>query len=657
MRKVILALGLAIFSASALFSQNLLPSQNKKGKWGFSDEKGEVVIKQNYDSVVAFVDGRAKVMKGDKWGYIGIDGKEVIKIQYSEMYNWDDKGICKVGLGGKVKDGVVSGAKYGYINRNGDIILKPEYDKIGEFEYGVAYVQKGNKYGFINDDYRMIIECKFTAVGTFNEQGLVWVADGAKDFKGDGNLLGGKWGVYNLKGEVVVPVKYFGITIFEKPELKSTSITQARIALRKAKKKLDNAGSKDKKVKQAQKDVEAAEEALANLHIPGNAVYTNVDENSDLPSLSATVLGRKKFDKLPISYCDYMLVSAGKNIGIVDMHGNVILNPGEYDRIYNPEGDFVLVVKGANSKSPKYNYINLASARPVWKKPLEVKLKDYDKEQLTLISANAVTAPVWFGNFNSDVARFNVNGKWSLINKTGDYLLQDCDDIKTFNTPMSAAAKNGSYAVVDNTGRTLTQYEYRNINPSVHGLFGATNSAGKCGFLDTAGSIAIPFEYDEVQVFANGYGMVAKDGKWGYIDRNNTVRVPLQWQAVTLPANEGCQKIWVVGEDNLFHLYDMASGKLAFEEGYSDVDNYDDRGLAVVKNSDNKHGIIDVNNKVVVPFMVEDFVMSREILSEFKSSGKEMWTPRETNRYIIYQDDLRNSFHLTDTLPEEVWDF
>lgn len=657
MRKVILTLGLAIFSGAVVFSQSLMPSRNKKGKWGFSDEKGEVVIKQNYDSVAPFIDGRAKVKKGDKWGYIGIDGKEVIKIQYTEMYNWDSKGICKVGVGGKVKDGIVNGAKYGYINRNGEVVLKPEYEKIGEFDYGVAYVQKGKKYGFINDDYRMIIECKYTAVGSFNEQGLVWVADGAKDFKGDGNLMAGKWGVYNLKGEVVVPVKYFGITVFEKPELKSTSVTQARVNLRKAQKKLKDAGDNGKKAKEAQKQVDAAEEALANLHVPGNAVYSSSDEYNDMPTWTSVVLARKKFDKLPESYCDYFLVSAGKSIGVVDMHGNVIVKPGEYDRIFNPEGEYALVVKGSNSKSPKYNYINLSSARPVWKKPLEVKLKDYDKEQLANIGANIAGSPVWFGNFNSDVARFNINGQWALINRSGEYLLEGCDDIKTFNMPLSAAAKNGKYAIVDNKGKALTQYEYLNINPSVHGLFGATDNDGKCGFLDTNGSVAIPFEYDEVQIFANGYGLVAKDGKWGYIDRDNSVRVPLQWQGVTLPSDDKSDKMWVVGDDNMFHLYDVASGKLAFETGYVDVDNYDVDGFAVVKDADNRHGIIDRNNNVVVPFMAEDFIISREIMEEYKSSGKAVWTPRETNQYIIYQDDLRNSFHLTDKLPEDVWDF
>lgn len=657
MRKVITAIGLAIFSCATIFSQNLIPVQNKKGKWGFSDERGEVVIKQNYDSVVPFIDGRAKVKKGDKWGYIGIDGKEVIKIQYTEMYNWDDKGICKVGVGGKIKDGIVSGAKYGYINRNGDVILKPEYEKIGEFDYGVAYVQKGKKYGFINDDYRMIIECKYTAVGSFNEQGLVWVTEGAKDLKGDGNLMAGKWGVYNLKGEVVVPVKYFGITVFEKPEIKSTSVTQARIALRKAQKKLDRAGNKDKNVKKAQAEVEAAEETLANLHVPGNAIYANTGEYNDLPTFSMTVLARRKFDKLPESYCDYMLVSAGKSIGIVDMHGNVIVKPGEYDRIFNPEGDFALVVKGVNSKSPKYNYINLSSGRPVWKKPIEVKLKDLDKDQLTQVSSNVVTSPVWFANFNNDVARFNINGKWALINKTGDYLLEGCDDIKTFNQPFSAASRNGQYAIVDNKGNTLTQFQYKNINPSEQGLFSATDNSGKCGFLDLSGKEAIPFEYDEAQVFANGYGLVAKEGKWGYIDSQNNVRVPLQWQSVTLPSHDNCDKLWVMDDDNLFHLYDANAGRMVFREGYADVDNFDNDGFAVVKTTDNKHGIIDVNNNIVVPFMIEDFILSREILNEFKTSGKNIWTPRETNQYIIYQDDLRNSFHLTDTLPENIWDF
>ena len=99
MNKLLLTVAAALLlGAPGLLAQELIPTQNDKGKWGYADEQGNVVIKYDYAEVSAFVDGRAKVKKGDKWGYIDTAGKEVIKIQYSEMGTWEN-GRCKVAVG------------------------------------------------------------------------------------------------------------------------------------------------------------------------------------------------------------------------------------------------------------------------------------------------------------------------------------------------------------------------------------------------------------------------------------------------------------------------------------------------------------------------------------------------------------------------------
>lgn len=54
----------------------LFPIWDKKGKEGFIDASGRIVIAPQFDKVKPFSEGLAGVMIGDKWGYI--DRKSVV---------------------------------------------------------------------------------------------------------------------------------------------------------------------------------------------------------------------------------------------------------------------------------------------------------------------------------------------------------------------------------------------------------------------------------------------------------------------------------------------------------------------------------------------------------------------------------------------------
>ncbi|WP_073348060.1 WG repeat-containing protein [Bacteroides congonensis] len=99
-----------VMGTSILNAQTLIPEQNGKGKWGYVDLDGKKVIDYKFKEAYPFIDGKAKVKKGEKWGYIDARGKEVIKIKYSEMYEWNGD-YCKIAEGGSVKDGILTGAK------------------------------------------------------------------------------------------------------------------------------------------------------------------------------------------------------------------------------------------------------------------------------------------------------------------------------------------------------------------------------------------------------------------------------------------------------------------------------------------------------------------------------------------------------------------
>lgn len=107
----------------------------KDNKMGFINENGEEVIPCVYEYIGDFVNGRAKVIKDLKEGYISYTGEEIIQIKYDKIGPFKN-GIAKVYLKGKV----------GLVNYEGEEIAEPKYDKIGEFNrFGVAKVQFDRK--------------------------------------------------------------------------------------------------------------------------------------------------------------------------------------------------------------------------------------------------------------------------------------------------------------------------------------------------------------------------------------------------------------------------------------------------------------------------------------------------------------------------------
>lgn len=134
MKKMRTVLTLLLVATFGLLSAQTLTVKREKEKFGYADETGKMVIKAQYAKAYPFgEDGRAKVQKGDKWGYIGRDGKPVINI---------------------------------------------EYDEIGEFKDNRALVKKGKKYGYINYDGTYYIKPEYNFIGTPNEQGWTWVGKG-----------------------------------------------------------------------------------------------------------------------------------------------------------------------------------------------------------------------------------------------------------------------------------------------------------------------------------------------------------------------------------------------------------------------------------------------------------------------------------------------
>ena len=108
---------LTLFTVSALHAQVVM---NDKGKCGYQDEAGNVIIDYNYDFIGEFNEHNVALAKvGQKWGMISKTGEVKVPIKYDEI------GIFHQGLAY-----IVSGKKYGLVSENGEVVCTPQYEFI-----------------------------------------------------------------------------------------------------------------------------------------------------------------------------------------------------------------------------------------------------------------------------------------------------------------------------------------------------------------------------------------------------------------------------------------------------------------------------------------------------------------------------------------------
>lgn len=642
------------------YSQDLIPNQNDKGKWGYVDGDGKVVIKHDYKEVSAFIDGRAKVRKGDKWGYINALGKEVIKIQYSEMRTWEGN-YCKVAIGGKIEDGMLtSGGKWGYINRNGDVVLKCEYDEIGAYKDGLAHIKKGDKFGYIDTNYQIFIPCIYSAIGSFNEQGFCWVNEGGKfDKSNSKKVIGGKYGIYNRRGELIIPAKYKMIGTFTHTPAEANpfiaNIIDSEEYTDKAKKILKSAWNQRDNNNDLRKSHTYAKDSLKALlnrfinQMPKED-YNLMKECGNYDLLSYEFLNPEKFSTLEMPINNYFAVSNNYNevmafdwrtartnrsdkIGIISEFGEIILEPGKYAIAYLPTENLVPVAQ-EKSKKLQVNYFNTKTKQLMFKKWIE---------------ASGISP------FKNGVAVIINDDTQYLINTNGDKISADYNFILPPKED-TYIVKRGSYGLVNKDGTEIITPTYNSILPISENLMCAQqNSNGTFGYLNSMGQYVIPSKYLEAKSFNNGAALVKTEKGWGEINNKDHNIIECQWEDIKPRSMNNPTYSWVK-KSNLWYGLDLAKNKL-ITKGYSDAYNFNSENIAYVRNENNLIGAINASDELIIPCQLSNIDMAKKCYQIMKENNQSSMQEVEVYRFNLMFDDRRNEFRLTEKITDNLWDF
>lgn len=192
---------------------------NSKGKYGYIDESGEVIIPLRYDQAGEFSEGLAPAKTGRVWDLIDESGKTAFSLICSGIGHFreglapvkDESGWGFVDKSGQLviphiyKDceffheglaAVETDSGWGFIDKSGKVVIPCIYKDTGFFSEGLARVKTDSGWGFIDKNGNSVISCMYNYANDFSE-GLAHV-------KNNNN-----WGYIDKTGKFVIPCKYF----------------------------------------------------------------------------------------------------------------------------------------------------------------------------------------------------------------------------------------------------------------------------------------------------------------------------------------------------------------------------------------------------------------------------------------------------------------
>ncbi len=200
------------------FSEKIAPFWSyPDAKYGFIDQRGNMITNARYSFVRSFKQGRAAVSEADKWGFLDQTGSEIVPLIYEKVSDFD-QGYAVVNQLGQV----------GLINLDGEMVLEAEFDEIKIFSQSLIGLKKEGKYALYSGNrpispfvYEEVQELdkSFVRVSMTGQYGLVHKSgytlvppryEKIAPFH-DGLALvqlNGKKGYIQQSGEVVIPIIY-----------------------------------------------------------------------------------------------------------------------------------------------------------------------------------------------------------------------------------------------------------------------------------------------------------------------------------------------------------------------------------------------------------------------------------------------------------------
>lgn len=442
----------------------------KDNKYGLLSFEGVEITQPIYEEIdsLPYKEGEVLVKKDGVFGVLNPKGFEMVKIEYDEISGdgYYDKNYKKAGYIAGTKE--QNGYQYTYIKNDGKVLLKKEFNDIvrindvKDSDNIYLIVSKNGKKGLYKND-RQILDCDCQSL-EYNEDTNLIIAK-----RND------KFGVYDLNGDVILPV-----------ENKELSIRGIRIVTTNGEETSEYNFEGLKIRNNKYKSVSAT---------PNNEFFITVDQSNFYGLINSRDIEviENKYAYLEYLTGEYFTVYNDNNkIGVIDSNGAAILDT-KYDIIQKiKDSNIIQTVQIENKVVELY----LDDMKQIARME-DANIHIYDK-YIKLESPNNISY------FNFDGKELNnkealpdnklfaivKNGKWGFEDKDGNVVVTPkYDAVTEFNEYGFAGIKQvDKWGVIGEDGKIIIEpvytIEQKNVDPEFLGKYYKINYNGTNYYTD-----------------------------------------------------------------------------------------------------------------------------------------------------------------------------
>lgn len=392
--------------------------------------------------------------------------------------------------------------KIGYINNKGDKITDYIYDFGTYFKSGATFVQIDNKSYYINTKGEPLFNSDYLAFKENTDN--VIETDTQISHKNFLPIIhNNKVGMCNIKGDIVIPCEYDNI------------LSDGKVFLVEKDNKFGYINSELKMFLPLVFD-------RGSLFDKNFAIVTKGNKTYVINSSGQTIA--KDCDHYYILSKNIILGSRDNKIGAFDKTGNIII-PFEFT-----------LGKGLGSKyikhelMKKYNNCFILYKEPNYclfspEGVIVNTIKDYEineyKNDLTLISKGEYIVDI-FGTMHFNTKKEAMKYVDSLRVKS----------VLSMDNKYSLIKQNSTFKILDKNWNVILEPNYSDIRNLDNSSFCAFDG-NKWGIVDLENKTIVPFEYDYIDEFINGFAKVKKGG-YGVINSNGDIIIPCNYKEINV---------------------------------------------------------------------------------------------------------------------------
>lgn len=165
-------------------------------------------------------------------------------------------------------------------------------------------------------------------------------------------------------------------------------------------------------------------------------------------------------------------------------------------------------------------------------------------------------------SIGNGIAAVETNGSWQLVDRTGKdltgktYTAVAMDDkLVVYRNERLFVSDGTKYQMITSLGEVIGATTYEDVRIFNDTTYAAVKIGGKWGFIDKNGEVKIEPQYDDARSFSNGMAAVMVDGLWGFINDSGEMVIEPQFEDARDFNSNGCVFVLTDGEWKLLRLY------------------------------------------------------------------------------------------------------